>query len=253
MFTDIFIRRPVLASVVSILILLIGARAYYALPVENFSTTTGQLSGTPTASLGSTVFTVTVTDQTTPTAQTASRTFSLTVNAGNQTISFAPLANASLSASPLTLTASASSGLAVSFTSATTGVCTVSGTTLMLVTTGTCTINADQAGNANYTAAPQVSRSFTVTPATLVATQAVANVTATMNSAGSTRKTRNNASAGAADGGTKGKRLAAIAFPRQCRDCRTRPDAKSTRLTERSDRTARRRPGRADCAETVII
>src|SRR5258708_19925270 len=36
MFTDIFIRRPVLGSVVSILILLSGARAYYSLPVRQY-------------------------------------------------------------------------------------------------------------------------------------------------------------------------------------------------------------------------
>jgi multidrug efflux pump len=36
MFTDIFIRRPVLAAVVSILILLIGARSYYSLPVRQY-------------------------------------------------------------------------------------------------------------------------------------------------------------------------------------------------------------------------
>jgi hypothetical protein len=45
-----------------------------------FSTTTGQITGTPTSLLSSTTFTVTVTDQATPTAQTSSKTFGLTVN-----------------------------------------------------------------------------------------------------------------------------------------------------------------------------
>src|SRR6516164_3957939 len=35
-FTDIFIRRPVLASVISLLILVLGIRAYYALPVLQY-------------------------------------------------------------------------------------------------------------------------------------------------------------------------------------------------------------------------
>lgn len=35
-----------------------------------------------------------------------------------------------------------------------------------MVGTGTCTINANQAGNANYAAAPQVSQSFAITQAT---------------------------------------------------------------------------------------
>ena len=53
-----------------------------ALPAGlSFAGATGEVSGTPTAVLAPTTFTVTVTDQTTPTAQTSSRTFSLTVNA----------------------------------------------------------------------------------------------------------------------------------------------------------------------------
>ncbi|HEY0962524.1 MAG TPA: hypothetical protein VGE69_09215, partial [Pseudomonadales bacterium] len=62
-----------------------------------------------------------------------------------------------------TLSATAGSGEAVVFTSSTTGVCTVtSGGALTFVTAGTCTINADEDGNATYSAATQVSRSFTV-------------------------------------------------------------------------------------------
>lgn len=59
--------------------------------------------------------------------------------------------------------ASATSGLAVSFSSSTTGVCTItSGGVLTFVTAGTCTINADQGGDSNFLPATQVSRSFTV-------------------------------------------------------------------------------------------
>ena len=42
------------------------------------------------------------------------------------------------------------------------GVCTVSGSTVTLVGVGTCTVNANQAGNGSYLAAPQVQQSFTV-------------------------------------------------------------------------------------------
>ena len=38
-FTDVFIRRPVLASVISLLILVLGVRAYYALPVLQYPRT----------------------------------------------------------------------------------------------------------------------------------------------------------------------------------------------------------------------
>src|SRR3954469_14801578 len=35
-FTDIFIRRPVLATVVSLLILLLGARSFFTLPIRQY-------------------------------------------------------------------------------------------------------------------------------------------------------------------------------------------------------------------------
>jgi uncharacterized protein (TIGR03437 family) len=87
-----------------------------------------------------------------------------TVAQGSQTITFAALPNAALGSTPPALGAIASSGLAVSFASTTSTICTVAGTALTLVAAGTCTIQATQAGNANYTAAPSVSQHFTVTP-----------------------------------------------------------------------------------------
>lgn len=62
-----------------------------------------------------------------------------------------------------TLSATSDSSLTPSFTSSTTGVCTItSGGTLTFISVGTCTINADQAGNATYLPATQVTRSFAV-------------------------------------------------------------------------------------------
>ncbi len=82
--------------------------------------------------------------------------------AGPQTITFANPGPQNFGTSP-TLTAIATSGLPVSFTSSTTGVCTItSGGLLAFVTSGTCTILADQPGNAAFLPAPQVPRSFTV-------------------------------------------------------------------------------------------
>jgi len=66
--------------------------------------------------------------------------------------------------------ASASSGLTVGFSSATTGVCTVSGSTVTIVSAGTCTIGADQVGNTNYNKAPQAQQSLTITRAPLTIT-----------------------------------------------------------------------------------
>lgn len=87
---------------------------------------------------------------------------SFTVAKASQTITFGTLPGLRMDQVPTALSATASSGLAVAFTSATTTICTVSGTTMTLKAVGTCTINANQAGNANYLAATQVARSFTV-------------------------------------------------------------------------------------------
>jgi len=81
-----------------------------------------------------------------------------------QTIAFGPLSSQVYGAAPFTVSATASSGLSVSFNSQTTSVCTVSGATVTLVSAGTCTIQATQAGNSTYTAAAAVSQSFTVLP-----------------------------------------------------------------------------------------
>jgi sugar lactone lactonase YvrE len=86
----------------------------------------------------------------------------------SQTITFGAISNMVLGSAPFTLSATASSGLGVSFASATTSVCTVSGTTATLVAVGTCTIQATQAGNAAYTAATPVSQSFQVTQQSLM-------------------------------------------------------------------------------------
>jgi hypothetical protein len=65
-----------------------------------------------------------------------------------------------------TVGATASSGLPVTFTSISPAVCTTGGTngaTVTLVQAGTCTIAANQAGNATYGPAPQVTQGFSVT------------------------------------------------------------------------------------------
>jgi len=62
----------------------------------------------------------------------------------------------------LALVATATSGLPVSFATETSSVCSVSGATATFLMTGTCEIQATQAGNANYSAAPAVEQSFSV-------------------------------------------------------------------------------------------
>jgi alpha-tubulin suppressor-like RCC1 family protein len=97
-----------------------------------------------------------------------------TVNKADQTITFDPLPTKNDNDPDFGVTASASSGLAVSFSSLTPSICTVTGSTVDIIATGnnTCTIAANQSGNSNYNAAAQVSQSFsilgTLPPLTLV-------------------------------------------------------------------------------------
>jgi hypothetical protein len=91
---------------------------------------------------------------------------SFQVAKANQTISFGTIANRLLGASPFTVSATASSGLAVSFNSQTPAICTASGASVTLAAVGTCTIQATQAGNTDFNGATSVNQSFQVTALT---------------------------------------------------------------------------------------
>ncbi|MCD9085830.1 DUF4347 domain-containing protein [Stenotrophomonas sp. SY1] len=79
-----------------------------------------------------------------------------------QTITFSAPGAQNFGTAP-TLSATSDSGLIPTFTSSTMGVCTITPIgVLTFVTAGSCTINADQAGNGIYLAAPQVTRNFAV-------------------------------------------------------------------------------------------
>jgi len=69
-------------------------------------------------------------------------------------------AGSSFVISPL---ATASSTLTVIYSATSSSVCTVAGTTVTMVAAGTCTLAANQAGNANYAPATQVTRSVSIT------------------------------------------------------------------------------------------
>ena len=154
------------------------ALASGALPAgTTIDTATGTVSGTLTTS-GAFSYAIKATDsQATPVTVTGS-TVTGSIAKGTQTLTFAALADASLSASPLTLGATSNAaGATIVFSSSTTGVCTVSGTSLTLVATGVCTISADAGPTTNYIAATTVTRSFNVTPAALVITPAASGTT----------------------------------------------------------------------------
>ncbi|HJR72113.1 MAG TPA: autotransporter domain-containing protein, partial [Luteimonas sp.] len=74
----------------------------------------------------------------------------------------------------------------VVFGSLTTAVCTVSGSTVTMQTAGNCALTADQAGDANYEPAPQVSLNVTIAAATQAITNFAANPASPTYSPGGT-------------------------------------------------------------------
>lgn len=92
------------------------------------------------------------------------------INQLSQSITFGALPPRVYGATPFTLSATASSGLMVTFASTTTSVCTVSANTLTIVGAGMCSVLASQAGNAIYAAAAGVTQSFAVSKASLTVT-----------------------------------------------------------------------------------
>ena len=80
-----------------------------------------------------------------------------------QTITFPAPASHTYGDAPFALSATASSGLPVSYS--VTGPCSVSGSTVTITGAGACNVTASQPGNANYNAATPVSRSVTIAKA----------------------------------------------------------------------------------------
>jgi hypothetical protein len=91
---------------------------------------------------------------------------SFDIGQGPQTISFTstPPSDAYVGGPTYAVAATASSGLAVTFSSGSPSVCSVSGSTVSFTESGTCIVRANQSGNASYQPAPQVQQSFTVVP-----------------------------------------------------------------------------------------
>ena len=145
----------------------LSASASSGLTVAFASSTTGvcTVSGTTASLLTAGTCTITATqagNNTYAAATPVSQSF--TVNHASQSITFGAISTQT-AGTTLSLGAIATSGLAVTYASSTTGICTVSGSTATLLAAGTCTITASQAGNSTYAAATPVSQSFTVTAA----------------------------------------------------------------------------------------
>ncbi|HEV7524571.1 MAG TPA: hypothetical protein VGP92_06375, partial [Acidimicrobiia bacterium] len=118
-------------------------------------------------------------------APAPTETQSFAVGKTAQAITFGALTDKSVLQTPVTVSATATSLLPVTFTTTTPATCTAAGTngaTITLVGSGTCTVQADQAGNASFSAAPPVVRSFTVTRAPQTITFAALTARTTLQS-----------------------------------------------------------------------
>jgi surface protein len=144
------------------------ATASSGLPVSYSSSdeTVATISGSTVTIVGAGAATITASqagnanyNAATPVAQT------LTVNKAEQSITFNALAAKIYGDAPFDLTATASSGLPVSYSSSDETVATISGSTVTIVGAGSAVITASQAGNANYNAATPVAQTLTVNKA----------------------------------------------------------------------------------------
>jgi hypothetical protein len=95
------------------------------------------------------------------------------VNKTAQTITFGALPNTTYGAGSITLNATATSGIPVTYSVV--GPASVSGSVLTITGAGQVTVTANQSGNATYAAATPVPQVFTVAPVTLTVTAANAS------------------------------------------------------------------------------
>ncbi len=79
---------------------------------------------------------------------------------GTQIITFDPTTSKTFGDSPFDVTATASSGLAVTFATLTPGTCSLSGSTVTIVAAGDCTIRASQDGDGTWNPAPNVDQTI---------------------------------------------------------------------------------------------
>jgi hypothetical protein len=86
----------------------------------------------------------------------------LTVAKGTQTINFGALPSKTYGDIPFNLSATASSGLGVTYSSSESNVASISGSTVTILKAGSTTITASQSGNDNYNAATSVYQTLTI-------------------------------------------------------------------------------------------
>jgi Right handed beta helix region/Secretion system C-terminal sorting domain len=131
------------------------------------------ISGSTVTIVGAGTATITATQQASADYDTGTKTLTLTVNKASQTINFAALDPKTTSTADFALTATASSTLAVTYTSSNTAVAEVywnSGWKVKIKGEGNTNITASQTGDSNYLAATNVVQQLTIIGAPLPVT-----------------------------------------------------------------------------------
>jgi hypothetical protein len=147
----------------------VSATASSGLPVSVASTTPSMcgVSGTVVTLLAAGQCSIEATQAGNSTYAAATPvTQSFQISLASQTIAFNALANQAIGSAPFAVSASASSGLAVTFQSDTPSTCAVAGNIITVSNVGTCTVEADQAGNTTYAAATAVTQGFQISQGT---------------------------------------------------------------------------------------
>jgi len=90
----------------------------------------------------------------------------------SQTITFAPNAAANVSSKSITLTASASGGGVITYSTTSAGICSITGSTLNLLKAGNCSVTATQAGTATLAPA-SVTASITLSGTAVAAKKTI--------------------------------------------------------------------------------
>jgi len=152
--------------------LVIGGTQSVSVTVPSSGVVTITATGTPTGvctyvagtltAVAEGTCSVRATSPATSTYAEAIGTKTFTITKTLQTITFASIANQPLPG-PLTVSASSTSGLTVSFTAS--GNCTVNVRTVSFTGEGTCTVTASQAGDTSFAAATPIVRTFSITAA----------------------------------------------------------------------------------------
>ncbi|MGB9105461.1 MAG: chitobiase/beta-hexosaminidase C-terminal domain-containing protein, partial [Terriglobales bacterium] len=136
-----------------------GATIYYTTDGSTPAASSTPYIGPVTVSATTTIEAIALATGYSPSA-VATGIYTITVQKLAQTIAFGALANKVLGDPDFNVSATASSGLTVTF--AASGNCTVTGSTVHITGAGSCTITASQAGDGTYSPAANVQQSFSI-------------------------------------------------------------------------------------------